>query len=389
MYFKNLILYRLTEGWNISAEELSQKLADFTFQPCGSLDPMRYGFVPPLGDHGTDLVHAANGYIMICARKQEKILPSSVINEKLAEKVKAVRAAESRSVGRKEAQSFKDEIIFSLMPHAFTSSTLDYAYIAPQDNLIVVNASSAKRAEDLLSKLREAMGSLRCVPLTAKGSPTQMMTHWMQTDEMPPKFELGEECELHAGKDGRVVRFKKQDLTADEPRSHLLSGMYVTKISLTWRESIHFIVDDQLTVKALRFDDVITEKANERNPESKAEQFDADFAVMTFELKHFIDALLAAFGGESTFDVAEATPALGQPAAPASKPAVIDFPCSGKDDPLYPDAVILVRKENRVSISMVQRHLRVGYNRAARLVEEMEADGVVSHCAHDGSRTVL
>ena len=58
------------------------------------------------------------------------------------------------------------------------------------------------------------------------------------------------------------------------------------------------ILDDQLAVKRLKFDDVISEKANERNPESKAEQFDADFAIMAGELKNFIRALTNAFGGE-------------------------------------------------------------------------------------------
>jgi recombination associated protein RdgC len=74
--------------------------------------------------------------------------------------------------------------------------------------------------------------------------------------------------------------------------------MFVNKIALTWKEAIHCIIDDQLAVKRLKFEDSISEKANDRNPESKAEQFDADFAIMTLELKNFIGALLEAFGGE-------------------------------------------------------------------------------------------
>ena len=298
MWFKNLRLYRLTETWEHTLEDLNEALANFCFNPCGSLDPIKYGFVEPLGRHGSEYIHVTNGYIMVCAKKQEKILPSSVINEHLEEKALAISEAEARSVGRKERQTLKDEIIFSLMPKAFTRSSLDFAYIAPQEKLIVVNSSSAKRAEDLLSKLREALGSLRCIPITAKNLPTQVMTQWMQSGDAPHQFELGEECELQGGKDGRVIRCKKQDLTADEIRNHITSGMYVNKIALTWKESIHCIIDDQLAVKRVKFDDVISEKANERNPESKAEQFDADFAIMSGELKNFIEALLAAFGGE-------------------------------------------------------------------------------------------
>jgi len=394
MYFKNLMLYRLTEPWALTAEELAEKLAEHEFHPCGSLDNMRYGFVPPAGEDATDFVHAANGYIMFCAQRQVKLLPTPVINEELHKKVKAIRDAEQRSVGRKEMQSIKDEIIFTLLPKAFTSSTLEYAYIAPADNLIVVNSTSSKRAEDLLSKLREALGSLRCIPLSAKGTPNHMMSHWMQTEELPAGFELGHECEMHAGKDGRVVSLKKADLTSDEARSHLNSGMYVSKVALTWKESVHFVVDDQLSVKGIKFDDVITEKANERNPESKAEQFDAEFAVMTFELKHFISDLLEAFGGESEMDA--------EPVSPAPQPKIelklVTQPShllTGEElhgtelDSLYDEGVKFVVASQKASISSLQRELRIGYNRAASLIETMEEAGIVSHADHSGSRQVL
>lgn len=298
MWFKNLRLYRLTEQWTLTPEELNERLGEFSFNPCGNLDMMRYGWVPPLGRHGSEYVHAAGGYIMICAKKQEKILPAAVVNEQLEEKAIAISEAESRSVGRKERQTLKDEIIFSLLPKAFTKSSLDFAYIATQEGLIVVNASSAKRAEDLLSALREALGSLRAIPVTPKNIPTQVMTHWLRDAQLPPEFELREECELQAGKDGRVIRCKNQDLYADEIRSHLDSGMFVNKVAITWKETIHCIIDDQLAIKRLKFEDKIQEQANDRNPESKAEQFDADFAIMTLELKTFIGALLKAFGGE-------------------------------------------------------------------------------------------
>ena len=282
----------------MSADELNEKLAEFCFNPCGSLDPLRYGFEPPLGRHGSEYVHVTNGYIMICAKKQEKILPSGVIKEQLEEKVLALSEAEGRPIGRKERDGMKDEIIFSLLPRAFTKSSLDFAYIAPQEKLIVVNAGSAKRAEDLLSKLREALGSLRCLPITAKNLPTQVMTHWLRERSASHQLSLGEECELQAAKDGRVIRCKAQDLTADEILSHLDSGMHVSKLALTWKEAIHFVVDDQLALKRLKFEDSISEQANERNPESKAEQFDADFAIMALELKAFIVDVVAAFGGE-------------------------------------------------------------------------------------------
>jgi S-DNA-T family DNA segregation ATPase FtsK/SpoIIIE len=60
-----------------------------------------------------------------------------------------------------------------------------------------------------------------------------------------------------------------------------------------------------------------------------------------------------------------------------------------EQDELYDQAVAFVTESRRASISSVQRQLRVGYNRAARLVEEMEAAGVVSPPEHNGQREVL
>ena len=61
----------------------------------------------------------------------------------------------------------------------------------------------------------------------------------------------------------------------------------------------------------------------------------------------------------------------------------------GEQDELYDDAVAWVTQSRKASISSVQRHLRVGYNRAARIIEEMEASGVVSQPEHNGQREVL
>jgi S-DNA-T family DNA segregation ATPase FtsK/SpoIIIE len=61
----------------------------------------------------------------------------------------------------------------------------------------------------------------------------------------------------------------------------------------------------------------------------------------------------------------------------------------GESDPLYDQAVAIVLKNRRASISLVQRHLRIGYNRAARLLEQMEQSGMVSSMQSNGNREIL
>lgn len=59
------------------------------------------------------------------------------------------------------------------------------------------------------------------------------------------------------------------------------------------------------------------------------------------------------------------------------------------NDPFYGPAVEIVLKEKKVSISLVQRQLKIGYNRAARLIEKMEANGLVSPMTPSGTRTLI
>jgi S-DNA-T family DNA segregation ATPase FtsK/SpoIIIE len=61
----------------------------------------------------------------------------------------------------------------------------------------------------------------------------------------------------------------------------------------------------------------------------------------------------------------------------------------GESDAMYDQAVAIVLQHKRASISLVQRHLRIGYNRAARLLEQMEQSGLVTAMGHNGNRDII
>ena len=300
MWFKNLRIYRLTDNIKQSPEEINSALAKFEFQPCGNLEPLKYGWTQPLGRDGSEYVHAANGYIMICAKRQEKVLPASIVKEVLDEKVTEISDREGRFVGRKEKQNIKEEIIFSLMPKAFVKSSYDFAYIDTKAQLIIVNTSSANRAEELLSALREALGVLRVVPLTPSNNPRDSLTGWLTGNEIPENIEVGEECELSSLDEARSVKFKHQDLWIKEVAQHIKSGLQVSKIAIGWKDSIECIIDDQFTFKRVKYGNEITEQADDHNSETAVDQFDIEFSIMTLELSAFIEAMIQAFGGIKT-----------------------------------------------------------------------------------------
>lgn len=308
MWFKNIQLYQFTQPFTLTAEEISQKLEAHEFAPCHSQQPSSSGWTSPLGRQGNDFVHAANGYIMLCSKTQEKLLPAAVVNEELEEKVVEIEESQSRKVSRKERTSLKEEIVFNLLPMAFARSRVEFAYIALNEGLLVLNTSSEKKADEMVSSLRKALGALPVVPLECNSDPVEIMTDWVNTSKTSDGFELGEECELHFETDSaRIIRCKNQDLGSTEILGHLKAGMRVSKLALSWQERLEFVLDDKLMIKRIRFTDVFQEslKENTESADDKASQFDIDFSIMTLEHAGFFAAMIKALGGTRKNDTKE------------------------------------------------------------------------------------
>ena len=180
MWFKNARLYCLNEAIGASPEEIEKKLTEQIFHPCSSHDKSKYGWISPLGKQGEMLTHVQGDYIMLCAQKQERLLPSSVVNEAADEKVAELEERQGRKIYRKEKRQIKDDVFVSLLPRAFTRNQQTFAYISTKDNLIVVNSASAPKAEALLSLLRESLGSLKVSIPDANRAPSDVMTRWLK-----------------------------------------------------------------------------------------------------------------------------------------------------------------------------------------------------------------
>ena len=300
MWFKNLLTYRLTQEVPFEPEALEAALASKPARPCASQELTTYGFVAPFGK-GEDapLVHVSGEFLLIAARKEERILPSSVVNDAVKEKVEEIETEQMRKVYKKERDQIKDEIIQAFLPRAFIRRSMIFAAIAPRLGVILVNSASAKRAEDLLSTLREVMGSLPVRPATVKIAPVATMTEWVKSQEAAEGFYVLDECELRdTAEDGGIVRCKRQDLTGEEIQLHLSTGKVVTQLALAWQDKLSFILDDKMVIKRLKFEELLQEQAEQDGGDEAAQQFDASFQLMMMTFAEFLPVLFEALGGE-------------------------------------------------------------------------------------------
>lgn len=298
-FFKNAIVYRITRDIQISAEQLEEALKTLEFTPCSSQDMSRAGWVSPLGNHGQMLTHVAGNQILLCLRKEEKILPSTVIKEALQEKIEKLENEQGRKLKKTEKATLKDEVIHSLLPRAFSKYSQTQIWIDLDKQRIIVDASSYKRAEDSLALLRKTLGSLPVIPLHTEQLIELTLTEWVRNNDTPSGFMLHDEAELKAVlEEGGIAKFKKQDLASDEIATHIEAGKYVTQLSMEWQERISFTITDSLMLKKISLSDVLKEHNDDIHHDDYAQRFDADFILFTGEFSVLIDELVSALGGE-------------------------------------------------------------------------------------------
>jgi recombination associated protein RdgC len=253
-----------------------------------------------MGEDSPSLAHAAGGRILLKLKREEKLLPASVVREQLEERVSDIEADQARKVYRKERLSLKDEIIQDCLPRAFTRSANVFAYIDTRANWVFVDAASAGRAEELLNLLRECIGTFPVLLPQVNNAPTAVMTSWLVHRNLPEDFELGDECELRElGEEGGVVRCRGVDLLSEEVETHLHAGKQVARLSLGWDERLQLVLAEDLCLRRLRFADELM-KENEDIPEDdNAARMDADFALMADAIGGLQERILSLFGGEA------------------------------------------------------------------------------------------
>ncbi|MDU6451682.1 MAG: recombination-associated protein RdgC [Enterobacter hormaechei] len=264
LWFKNLMVYRLSRDVSLRAEEMEKQLAAYSFTPCGSQDMAKTGWVPPMGSQSDALTHASStGQIIVCARKEEKILPTPVVKQALEAKIFKLEAEQGRKLKKTEKDSLKDEVLHSLLPRAFSRFSQTMMWIDTVNGLIMVDCASAKKAEDTLALLRKSLGSLPVVPLALETPIELTLTEWV------------------------------------EIAVHIEAGKVVTKLALDWQQRIQFVMCDDGSVKRLKFCDELRDQNEDIDREDYAQRFDADFILMTGELAALIQNLVEGLGGEA------------------------------------------------------------------------------------------
>ena len=318
--FKNLMVYRLAADWTASVAQIEAALDAARFTECGLTQARAVGWVSPRGEEHGVLIEAIAGQWLLQLMVESKVVPGSVVKRQVDVLAAQVEKQTGRKPGKKQRNELKDQALLDLLPMAFTKRGAVKVWIAPVERLLVLDAGSASRADEVLTALTQALPGLSATLVNTAVSPAAAMAEWLVSGEAPAGFTIDRDCELKAA-DGEkpVVRYARHALDIAEIREHIQAGKQPTRLALTWQGRVSFMLTEGLQIKKVSFLDGVFEGRSAKSDEG----FDADAAIATGELAPLIGDLLDALGGEQVFGDAPVPTTL---AAPLSAPLSATLP---------------------------------------------------------------
>jgi len=293
--FKNIIVYRIDANWSNTAEQLEGALQSARFVECGATQDKSIGWIEPRGQAHGALLEVVDGQWIAKLMVETKALPATVVNRKAQERAAQIEASTGRKPGKKETRDIKDDLRLELLPMAFTKQSSTLVWFDRKAQLLVIDAASQARADDVVTLLVQALPGFAVTLVNTQTSPAAAMAEWLLSQQAPTGFSVDRDCELKAADESKaVVRYTRHRLDTEEVQQHVREGKMPTRLAMTWNERVSFMLTEGLQLKKVSFLDGVFESSST----SKDDDFDADVAIATGELRKLVSGVLDALGGE-------------------------------------------------------------------------------------------
>jgi recombination associated protein RdgC len=317
--FKNLTVYRMGPGWSFDRAALESTLAKTAFVPCGASQQRSSGWAPPRGQAHSPFVEVIDGQVLLQLQSEQRVVPGSVVKRRTEEMAEHIEQQSGRKPGKKQMKELKEQALHELLPMAFTKQSSTRVWLSPKAQMLMLDTASQARCDEVVTLLIQAIDGLVLSLVHTEMSPAMAMAHWLGSGEAPYQFSVDRECELKSADEMKsVVRYARHPLDTDEVKQHILTGKVPTRLALTWRDRVSFMLTESLQLKKLAFLDLVFEGAGLAASKTEQEEaFDANAAITMGEMMDLIPDLIEALGGES------ATLGGAPKAAPVQPPATV------------------------------------------------------------------
>lgn len=383
---RNAITYKATLP---SAVALAEHLAEKPFVPVLETQASASGFVPVQDDR---LVAEFPGGFAFRLRSDVKPISIKALRLAQFEALEAKAAELERELTDEEAGAIKDELYTNTVKNTLPERSELNAYYHIESTTLIVPTTNKVVACRMVSMLIEACGALETRTIwvsDVKGGLTARLKRYYgaHTDgEYCDRtafegFKVGDSIAL-TGEKGAKASFDLENL--DHAQKGLVealnAGMEVPRLELVHADAVSFVLTKDFHLRKIDF---LLSGLEDETPDfdTTEELWRHSAGVQVLQLVATIQALCDLFGYQEPDEKAPDAEA-------AEAPAATEDLAEG-EDPLLPDARHFVRTTRRASVAAVQRRLKIGYNRAARMIEAMEQEGLISPMDSHGHREVI
>jgi recombination associated protein RdgC len=358
----NAIVFKATLP---SIESMAEKLVLLEHKEIGSQAFACSGFVSNelTGEMVNEFVGGKGFTFQL--RVDQKVLPAAVIKREVDIRAEKIEKEFNRPVPKKQKAEIKSEVLFELLPSALVKTTIVNIYYDINSKYLVVDTTRKAFADMVLAMLIKCCDTVKTETIhvnSVKLGVTAKVQSFLESDDTEAfeGFDLGHYCRLVKRGTKQKSTYENADLVSmgEQIVSEIKEGFEVDNITLV-RNETEFKLTNDFHFKSISFDGfALTEDCKD----DKAYAFRYEASVKILMLVDVIDASCAMVGYRED---------------------------SEEQDELYDSVVAFVKEERLGSVTAIQRKFKLGYNRASRIVEMMEANGVVSAPAHNGHREVL
>lgn len=393
--------------------KIAERCEHMQFNPLLPLQAQGEGFEPPFRKFNSEYVVATDGcrYLLICYRIDERKVSMPGIREKIAEKAEQVLQTEGRKMRKAEREALEDDLRAKSLPHIAPTPKRVLVLFDIHAQRVLIGSNS----EALVSHIRRLLCDYilpRYAVLTdaepeyqaprllvdnhCKGDAKEHYTEWFRRGVKG--MHLADQAYLEkSGAKSLIV--SGQSLDAPVITDALADGYqpFQVVVSVLNDDEDNVIAETvldrygcytQITVPDYR---KIEKSTHEDDTEAAMADLHANIVLTAGTAADVERAVKVAFGDDlaagQAVQVSEELAAAIVEAATSPEPKLDQIYESERSE--YDKAKDFVIESQKCSISAIQRLLRIGYNRAARLVEQMESDGVVTPVNGNGSRRVL
>lgn len=293
--FKNITVYELDPAFEVSVASLEAAIQAVPFSECSGSQDFSIGFVPPREVNGALVENVERQYIMKLMI-ETKTVPGAIVMREFKTIAANIEDTTGRKPGNREKREIKENIRMGLIPAAFPKQSSVLLWINPKTRLLMIDSISPSRLDLVLALLVCTIEGFVCSLVQTEESPSAVMgVALAEGGDFSQDFTVDRECELKASDEScATVRYAKHALDIDEVAAHIQQGKRVTKLAMTWKDRVSFVLTEDLQLRKIALLDGVMAESN-RDGDDDA--FDADVLITTSEITGLLTDLFDALGG--------------------------------------------------------------------------------------------